>query len=40
MKYWEKPFGKQKPKAVDGEIHILDDRMVFANPYALILQFL
>ena len=26
MKYWEKPFGKPKPKAVDGEIHIIDDR--------------
>jgi len=26
MKYWEKPFGKAKPKAVEGEIHIVDDR--------------
>ena len=26
MKYWEKPFGKQKPKAVEGEIHIINDR--------------
>lgn len=26
MKYWEKPFGKAKPKAVEGEIYIIDDR--------------
>jgi len=26
MKYWERPFGKEKPKSVSGNIHILDDR--------------
>ncbi|MFC1887668.1 ferredoxin family protein [Candidatus Cloacimonadota bacterium] len=26
MKYWEKPFGKPKPKVVEGEIHIVEDR--------------
>jgi len=26
MKYWEKPFGKEKPKTVKGEIHIIVDR--------------
>ncbi len=26
MKYWERPFGKEKPKTVIGEIHIIDDR--------------
>jgi 2-oxoglutarate ferredoxin oxidoreductase subunit delta len=26
MKYWEKPFGKEKPKIVSGEIHIIKER--------------
>lgn len=26
MKYWEKPFGKDKPKIVVGEIHIIAER--------------
>ncbi len=26
MKYWEKPFGKEKPKVPNGEIHILKER--------------
>jgi len=26
MKYWERPFGKDKPRTVTGEIHIIDDR--------------
>ncbi len=26
MKYWEKPFGNPKPKVVEGEIHIIEDR--------------
>lgn len=26
MKYWEKPFGKEKPKVVEGEIQIIAER--------------
>ena len=26
MRFWEKPFGKEKPKTVCGEIHIINDR--------------
>ncbi|MBN1326954.1 MAG: ferredoxin family protein [Candidatus Cloacimonetes bacterium] len=26
MKHWENPFGKEKPKVVDGELHIIKDR--------------
>lgn len=31
MKYWEKPFGKDKPKTVSGEIHIIADRCKGCN---------
>ncbi|MBN1948339.1 MAG: 4Fe-4S binding protein [Candidatus Cloacimonetes bacterium] len=26
MKYWERPFGQEKPKVVQGEIFIISDR--------------
>ncbi|RLC44063.1 MAG: 4Fe-4S ferredoxin [Candidatus Cloacimonadota bacterium] len=26
MKYWEKPFGKEKPRTVSGKIHIIKER--------------
>ncbi|MEA3475653.1 MAG: 4Fe-4S binding protein [Candidatus Cloacimonadota bacterium] len=31
MKYWEKPFGKEKPKIVSGEIHIIKERCKGCN---------
>ncbi|HHI87904.1 MAG TPA: 4Fe-4S dicluster domain-containing protein [Candidatus Cloacimonetes bacterium] len=26
MRYWDKPFGKEKPKTICGEIYIIPDR--------------
>ena len=31
MKYWEKPFGKEKPKVVTGDIIVIKDRCKGCN---------